>query len=401
MKRRIWIIGGGLLQIPAVEIAHDLGMEVILSDRNPGCACAGLVEEFHEVDTRDWEKHLEQAKKVRNVDAVFAEGASVELTVAKLAKYYHVPGLDPVVALRIASKSLSHAHLEKVSPMLFGVARTYKDAYDTAINMGVPFIVKPDDSSGSKGNKKFLSAEAMTKTDFELAQAYSTTGVVVLEELWTSLGEQSVETLWKDGKGYFLNWVDRPFLDLEDYSIEIGHMNPSNLSPAFQKEAETLVMAAGRALGMTTGILKFDLMLTPKGFKILETTARLSGGFDSQFTSPLAHGVDYIRGAMLLAVEDKIYWEYFLPKYYRAAVALSAFPGAGTIKRIDGIPEAKKVSGVREVITRMKRGDTIETYTNCTQRPLFVIAVGGDRAHARFAANAGLKKIKFVMEEAE
>ena len=69
-----------------------------------------------------------------------------------------------------------------------------------------------------------------------------------------------------------------------------------------QQNVETIVLAAGKILRMTTGIFKCDLFLSNQGPTILETTARLSGGFDAQYLTPLAFGANYIRGAMKLTL---------------------------------------------------------------------------------------------------
>ena len=85
------------------------------------------------------------------------------------------------------------------------------------------------------------------------------------------------------------------------------------------------MLAAGKVLGMKTGIFKCDIMLTEKGPVILEATARLSGGFDAQYTSPLAHGANYIKGALKLALGEPIDPACFLPKWHRGAGSMGYF----------------------------------------------------------------------------
>lgn len=386
MNKVIWIVGGGLLQVSAVHAARQLGLRVIVSDGNPNCPCAKLADEFYEVSTRDIRGHCKIANAHKEkIDAVFTEGASVEQTVAAIAAELNLPGISPAVAAQIAIKSYMREVLNSAdcSKVRGKSAFTFETALGLMGNFRDGFILKPSDASGSKGVKKFSSTEEFSREDFDLAAGYSSSGQVVLEELLqadpTECPEQSVETLWYNGKGHWLNWVDRPFVKGTPYSIERGHLNPANHTVARQREAEQLVLRAGRLLGMTTGIFKADLMWTTKGLKILETTARLSGGFDSQLTSPLAHGVDYITGAMLMALGEAPHWEFFVPKWHRGAAVVARFIPEGTVKRIDSLAAEKEGAIVLKTI---QTGDHQSKIVNCADRHIFTCATGTDSISA-------------------
>lgn len=421
--KSILIVGGGLLQVPAVHIAHELGLRVVITDKNPGCACASLADRFVALDTKDALAHAALAFELKMRDhlaAVFTEGASVEYTVALAAETAGLPGIPAAVAERIANKGRSRECLTNagIPQPKFAIALSYQDAVAEAKRIGFPAVIKAPDNSGSRGLTKLYAPEQLTFQVYDRARAASGDYTVVVEELlepfnatWpesSEIAEQSVETVWHNGEGHWLNWVDRPFLPQVSYAIERGHINPAQHPAIVQQCVESMVLAAGQALGMTTGIFKCDIMLTTKGPRILETTARLSGGFDAQYTSPLAHGVNYIRGAMRLALgegadtaSDRMgtathpyQWDDFVPCWRRHAVALSAFPKPGRITAIVGLEEAARVAGVKHVLCRMRMGDVIAPYTTCVERPLFVIADGKSRREAVGAAEKALEMIK-------
>lgn len=400
--KTLLLVSGGLMQYPAVEIAKSMGLRVLVTDRNANCACAGVADELVVLDTKDVQGHVALAKERKGeLAAVFTCGASVECTVAEAADAIGLPGLLPEVAYIIADKYESHLRLMQKqvwgAGKWFGVFSDFDSALECIRGEPYPFVVKPVDSSGSRGLTKIYRAKDFTEDVFARAIASSTRRKVLLQGLLEprtdTIAEQSCETVWYNGKGYWLNWVDRPFLPNARYAIERGHYNPAMHDAETQKQVEDMVLAAGKALGMTTGIFKADVMLTKEGPRILETTARLSGGFDSAYTSPLAHGVDYIRGAMKLALGEPIDWNCFLPRQYRHAVALAKFPLPGRIKAIRGVETARFLPKVDYVFVRKQVGDVIPEYTDCVERPVFVIASGDARQEAIDAAEMALAMI--------
>ena len=395
--KSILLVGGGLLHVTTVQNARDMGLRVVVTDKSPDCACAKLADEFYAVDTRDKDGHVRLARSllggISPLAGVFTAGHSVEETTAAAANAVGLPAIPNEVAHRIANKAEMRKYLEQagIDDIDWYCFLEYPDPAE----IDFPCVVKATDSSGSRGLTKCYQPEDFTEEVFRRAQENSSDGRVLVEELLepieNEIAEQSVETVWYEGKGFFLNWVDRPFTNDKKYAIEIGHYNPAMHSAKTQQEVERLVLAAGKALGMTTGIFKADVMLTKQGARILETTARLSGGFDSTHTSPLAHGVNYIRGAMKLALGEPIGWNDFLPRQYRHAVAISMFPEVGRIRGIQGLEKAREI--VDHIFVR--ESGEIRDYTDCAARPLFIIASSDSRQHALDRAEMARQLIRF------
>ena len=405
MTKAILIIGAGYLQIPQVKIARELGLRVLVTDRNPFAPAIGMADEYFQIDTRDWEKHARLGKELRargDLAAVFCAAISAEYSCAVAAQSAKLPGIDPELAHRISNKAAMRQALASLMPIRASSYNSFEAAQKGTSGLSA-FVVKAQDSSGSRGLTKIYQQSEFTETVFNRAKTFSLDGSVLIEEMFIAtrengIPEQSVETLWSNGHCYALNQVDRPFIDNDNYAIEIGHINPASHSNKTLEENYALIEKCGTALGFKDGILKGDIILTENGPVLLELTARLSGGFDSTHTSPLAHGTNYIRGAMRMALGESIPWEDFLPKWYRHSVAQSVFPSPGRIVSIDGIEEAKQVPGIEYVFTRSKVGDVIPPYTSCVDRPLFVVTSGDTRQEALNAAGLAIEKIKIVTE---
>jgi biotin carboxylase len=270
---------------------------------------------------------------------------------------------------------------------------------------GDSVIVKATGSSGSRGHTKGTKADfqdnAFAATALLRASTHSHGSSYLVEELLTGV-ELSVETLWLDGEMIPLNAVERPFSDDPEFSVELGHLNPWLGDESAYRAVWDVAERAGRAVGLdnTKGghIFKVDMIVTDAWPKVLELTVRLSGGFDSQKTTPAAHGANYTKGALLLALRRD--WEalpYFAKRWHRHAVAWAAFGPAkgGIIREIRGLEAAGRFG---EVITMYSPGDVLPPLTSCTQRVVFVVVSHSSPTDAKNIARYAAGQIQVVVE---
>lgn len=381
MTEWILCVAGGLLQLPVVEAAHELGFNIVVSDRNLECACAGIADHFVELDTFDEWGHKQFVKEwPYGFAAVFTAGADPIVTVAKAAEAAGCHGIPVEIALRCADKSWTRILLGK-----HGVAQP-KYALVEPDKLGIytdgltyPSIIKATTSSGSRGHTRLDGSGGVDALQDAIAKAgqYSEFGRVITEELLTGI-ELSVESLWYDGVMIPLNAVERPFM--EGTNIELGHYNPW-LGSAYEYAAVwDIVGKAGCAVGMdrTQGghIFKADLIYTEDGPKVLELTTRLSGGFDSATTTPLAHGANYIKGALCLALGRPLAeaMQHFAKRWHSSASAWAILgpPEGGIIKEIKGLDKARK--SAEQIVMRYSVGDRLPPLEDCASRAGFAIS---------------------------
>jgi biotin carboxylase len=394
----ILIVCGGLLQVPAVEIAHGLGLKVVMTDANPRAPAMALADEAVALDIYDADGHchlVDDLQRRYRLRGVFAEGADVEVTVAAAAAHANLPGIPVEAALNTKNKVRTRQALDRagIPNPPWAEVRTLDEAKTAAARIGYPLMVKAVDNSASRGTSRVDDARGLG-TAVDAAQAASTTRTALLEGCYIG-EEQSVETLWDaDARGHRLNIVDRPFDRSDGYAVELGHINPTSLGPAEQDALFALTERAAIATGVRFGAFKADTIWTADGPRIIEVTARLSGGFDCQYTTPLSSGRNFIRAAMCLSIGRAIDPADLQHVWRRHAAAWVAFPPPGRIVSIAGIDEVRTLPGVAEVILRVGEGDVIQPYRDCGVRPAFVIAVGDTREQAIERAQAGAQALQ-------
>lgn len=389
--KTILIVAGGVLQVPAVRIAHDLGLRVVVTDRDPNCICASLADEFMLLDTGDAAGHVALAqglKREGNLAAVFTEGADVELTVALAAASVGLPCVDPRAAYATKNKARMRELFDAAGlpGPRWAEVETGAQARVAAAKVAFPLVVKPVDNCASRG------LTILTKRDphlllaaVERAKAFSTTGTALIEHFMEG-PEQTVETLVHEHRHYPCFITDRLFTKKQEFAVECGLRSPTGLDVVAKGKLYNLVHWSAVALGIDFGAAKADTILTKDGPRILEMTCRLSGGYDCQYLVPAASGKEIIKAAMLLALGEGMHTELLEPKRDKHAVSYNPLPPPGLITSITGLEEARDSPGVEHVFMRYDVGEVIPPYQDCAARCCWIIAV--DETHGGAWGNA-------------
>lgn len=347
------------MQAGAAIKIQQAGYRLIITDMNPDCACAGYADELVEADTFDINKNLKSSRTLSekySIKAVVTVAADCHETVSRVGRSLGLHAIDPLISRSCRYKNLTRDLLKKaqIPQPRFKSVKGLKEAREFIGALGGRGALKATNSSGSRGFSAIENIEELTPEAFENALSAGTTGNVLVEELLipleSEIAELSVETVWSNGRMYWLNWVDRLFR--KDFllfkglrgaygdvpwGVELGHINPAVHSRETKENIRDMIYRAGIAIGMAGErgghILKADVMLTANGAYLLELTPRLSGGWDSSGSTP-ARGADFTGGAIAMALNRRPdinmwheYFEYKNPSLY-ASVMARVDPGA-------------------------------------------------------------------------
>jgi len=391
-QKYFWIIGGGLLQIPEIEEAHKMGLLAIISDMNKNCVCAKLADIFLPIDIFDINDHIVQAdnllKQGIEIVGVLAAGIDAPETMAQLAKHLGQKAVDPEIANIVHNKKLFREKLRQLGhhvPKFIAIKKADLVNIEARVaEIGYPLIVKNTDSSGSRGTKIFRSPDIEgIKEIAKIAISVSHSKTALIEECWEG-EEQTVESIFDiNGKFYPCFITDRLFDKSSGYAMELGLRQPSALAPEIQKEMFDIAEKVARDLGITVGAAKYDMILTPKGPRIIEMTVRLSGGFDCQYLVPAATGKNVIKAAILTAMGKGFPAELLVDSKKRIGLTESIWPKPGKLVAVENLDKALQIPGVEKIVMRYNVGDVVEEYIDCTKRVCFLIVTGETEAKAK------------------
>lgn len=398
-QKGVMILGAGVMQIPLIRKARDMGFFVIASDKSPNAPGFKYSDYALKIDTKNASGHVAFAlanKERFNIRGVVA-GADVAVTASIISEALGFPGIPVEVALRSNNKWLMKKRwlADGVPTPYAEEVSTLAEAMRVVRKVGLPCMVKAVDNAASRGSRRIDRVKELAAA-LKDAKAHSTTNTALIEE-YVEGSEQSVEMIVYNGMHLRFGVVDRHF-GFEPFPIEIGHTNPSKLPSSVQESLYGVVTRAAESLGIDFGPYKADTILTKKGPMILELPARLSGGFHSQYTTPLSTGLEPQMAAIAIATDTEIPLEAIRNTRSKATVCKAVFPRPGRVVKINGVEEARRLPGVREIFMMVKEGDTVHEYRNCAHRVCYIIATGDSYAEAESNWARAAKKVDIVTE---
>lgn len=263
-------------------------------------------------------------------------------------------------------------------------------------NFTVPFIVKPADSSGSRGiyEVQDINDPRTIKEEYEYWKPFSRVGDVVVEE-YMSGPEVSVETLSIDGECHGIQITDKLTTGAPHY-VEMGHSQPTRHSKEIAERIKEVAKASNRTIGIKNGPSHTEIIVTSEGPKIVELGARLGGDCITTYLVPLSTGVNMVECCIRIALGEKPDIE---PKWNKGSAIRYFQQHAGDVKSIDGVEEAEKVSGVRQISIVHGVGEEVTEVTSSDARMGFVIALDENAEKAVVDCYEALDNIKITHGE--
>ena len=398
-KKKLMILGGSILQLPAIEKAKELGLEVIVVDMNPkavGFNVSGVRKEV--ISTIDIEAVLEAARE-HKIDGIMTLASDMPMnTVAKVSEELKLTGISCDTALRATNKAEMRRSLlqhDIAIPKFFKVANV-DEFLEKISNFSQPFIVKPADNSGSRGIFKVQNLKDLSQAleVYNFAKSFSKSGIVVVEEFMDG-PEVSVESITIQGVTHILQITDKETTGAPNF-VEIGHVQPSRLPLKTIQEIEKLTIAANKALKIDTGPSHTEIIITPDGAKIVEVGARMGGDNITTHLVPLSTGVDMVELSIKIALGEKV---TFQPLFTRGSAIKYFEQSKGALKKISGLHDAKQLPGVQKIEFVHGIGATIDAIINSSSRIGYVIADGNNAEEAVKNCQKAISEIEIEIEK--
>lgn len=390
MNKTILILGGGIMQIPAIRQAKSKGWRVIVADANPTAPGVEMADRFEKVDLTDRDGMVRTAKRYSEgggLDGVFTAGTDFSTTVAAVAEACGLSGVPYEVALSATDKNrMRNAFKEAGVPCPDFVGLGEKDDPVRALGrIAFPVVVKPVDNMGARGVQRVDSEDALRQA-FDRAIGASRVRRVILESYMEG-PELSVDAIVHRGEITVCGIADR-HICFPPYFVEMGHTMPSNLGSEILDEATQVFMRGVAALGIENGAAKGDVKITQHGPMIGEIAARLSGGYMSGWTFPYASGVEVTDAALNIAVGSAP--GDLAPRHKNVSAERALISIPGTVREVVGRHEACRVEGIRDVFLLVRENDDVVFPRNNVQKCSNVISVAPTRSKAVAAAEKAI-----------
>lgn len=365
--KKVLLLGGSHFQVPSVQTAKRLGYYTITCDYLPNNPGHKYADEYYNVSTTDKEEVLKLAQKLQVDGIVCYASDPAAPTAAYVAEKMGFP-TSPYKSIEILSNKDKFREFLTENNFIVPKAKGY--AYDELEQMFVdmkefrfPVMVKPVDSSGSKGVKKIEAIEEL-RMAIDNAMQYSRCKRFIIEEYVEKYGYQIAgDGFSVNGKLVFRCFANEHFdkSGINPY-VPIGESWPYNMPKRVHDKLHNEIQRALTLLDMKTQAYNFDARIDKdENVYLMEIGPRNGGNLIAQVTQ-YATGVDMveytIKAAMgedcsdLHMVEPQGYWSNYMVHS----------PNSGILKEI-WIDEEFKNNNIVEFEMMFKPGDEIEAFT--------------------------------------
>ncbi|MEX2442865.1 MAG: ATP-grasp domain-containing protein [Alkalispirochaeta sp.] len=385
----ILILGGGVMQIPAIAAARRLGLWTHVADGNARCPGSAEADVFHHIDLRDLEGLLACAREIPGLKGAFTAGTDFSSSVAWITEHLGLPGISYEVSLAATDKGrmrdrLSSAGVGIPVYRIISESQTSPSEIRTiAHDLRFPVVCKPADNMGARGVRRVTHLDDLPGAVFE-AIRLSVSGRVIVEELIAGQ-EYSLDALVVDGSVHITGIAQR-HVYFPPWFVELGHTIPASLRNRDLRALESTFADAIRAIGIDRGAAKGDIFLTHSSetgepeITVGEIAARLSGGYMSGWTYPASSGVPLTKIGIEIALGRPVTADHLIPTRHRVCVERAVISAPGVVDTIETPVPASEggiLTAEEHVFVTCSEGDSVSVPTNNVEKVANIIAVGG------------------------
>lgn len=305
MQKKLLVLAAGILQVPVIKKAKEMGIYVIAADGDPNAVGLKYADKAIVVNITSEEDVLKVARE-EHIDGVIHPCSEVSMNVmGRLNDELGLSGITREQAIRATNKHLMREAFEKgnaPSPKSI-LTENVEDAWMHLQNdFSTDGILKPSRNSGSRGIAKV--SRDMDKADFikayDIALNESRDKSVLIEQFIEG-PEFSIEIIVWNGNVNVLTVTDKKTTGAPHF-VELGHNQPSCFSAADVETLKTAAVAGVKALGVNNCACHAEAKLMDGKAYLMEIGARLGGDFISTELTHLSTGIDMVAAAINVAL---------------------------------------------------------------------------------------------------
>ncbi|WP_431029555.1 ATP-grasp domain-containing protein [Lysinibacillus sp. LZ02] len=368
--KKLLVLSGDSYHVPFIKKAIEMGYYVITCDFFEHNLGHKLAHEYHNVSYMDKEAVLALAEAIK-IDGIICFAADeAATTVAYVAQHLGLPS-HPYKSIEIINnKDMFREFLKKNNfnvPKAKGYISFEEAMYDFN-HYKMPVMIKPVDSSGSRGISKIDSIELLQEKA-EYALSFSKAKRFLIEEYIEKKGYQvGGDGFSVDGQLVFRCFSNNHLSNTPlNPFIPLGGSWSSILPEHIQNKIHDEIQRLLNLLNMKSGAYNFDICIDEnENVYFIEMGARNGGNLIPRITK-YATGVDLIEYSIKAAVgEDCSDLKMTQPKGYWSCYTLNS-QKSGVFEAIEIHDELKK-NNVVEYELLVKPGDQVRAFTGSDKK---------------------------------
>lgn len=382
--KKLLILGGNNMSKEIVRMARKMGVHTTVTDwydtnRSP---VKLIADDYWNESIEDYES-LSALIKKNHIDGILTG-----FTDSYLLPYQHLCEINnlPCYGTKEQFEILTNKDKYKALCRKFNVP-TIEEFPADSMDVPYPVLVKPVDSSGSRGISICHNRQDL-ETALTVAKNASKQGKVVVERYMDGK-EATVFWLFSDGKAYLTAIGNRHVKHNQDGNIiplPVGYTFPSIVTPKYREEVESNAKRMFESLGVKNGMLFMQCKVENGICYVYDIGYRISGSIEYKILDE-ACGYNPLEMLIRFALTGKMTEEDLdskvNPTGMRPSFNVSCLCAPGTIKEIKGLDAVRSFPEVIDVVRAHYPGQTITEQmkgllTQITVRVLGVVATKKD-----------------------
>lgn len=324
-QKRVLMLGGSLAQVPCIMKAKEMNLYTIVCDYLPDNPGQKFADEYFNVSTTDKQKVLELAKTLDLDGVVCYASDPAAPTAAYVCEALGLP-TSPYKSVEILTNKHLFREFQRNNGFLCPNAvscSSVEDVVEAAKQLLFPLLIKPVDSSGSKGVSLVKDMDALIIA-IPGAFQFSRCKKVILEEYVESMGPAiGGDGFSVDGKFVFWAFAD-DYCDLFSNNViaPVVETYPCTRSKYIQQKVADEIQRLLTLLDMKTGAYNIEVRIDQNdGVYLMEIGPRCGGNAIPE-TTKLATGIDLMEYTIKAAIgedcsslrykEVRGYWSTYL-----------------------------------------------------------------------------------------
>ena len=371
-KKAVLIFGVGPLQESIIKRAKKMELYTVGIDPCADATCKDCVDAFEVVPGQDYEAHCAVVEKY-GIDAIVTAATDKPLVMmARIAEKYGFPFYSVETAQWSTDKFQMKEPFE-LGGVPHAQGRLISKA-EEAEGLVFPVIVKPRDNSGSRGVKLCRSKEEL-EVSMNEALEVSKLDTVLVEEFIEG-PEYSIEGLHHEGKSEVIQFTEKKTTEFP-YNVELGHIQPANISKENQQKIREIVAKIGSALHFENCPSHTELKINERGIFVIETSPRLGGDYITSTLTPLSTGVNLEDELLKISLGENINSQPKAVQY--SGVRFFSFEEGSVIKHIPNSDFVKTWPHVVDFSFNLKEGEKVNRITSSLNRYGHLTLTAGNR----------------------
>lgn len=315
--KKLLMLGGSPQQVIAIEKARSLGYKTILCDYLPDNPGRHVADVFYEISTTDKEAVLRIAQN-ESIDGVIAYASDPAApTAAFISDALNLPGMKYDIARCFCEKHLFRSFLKDNGfnvPESAFLNLDNDSSLSTLSSLRLPLIIKPTDSSGSKGVTVVHKTSELIDA-IEKAAAFSRNSIVIVEEFIQRDHPHVIEAELLVTNGKIVSWglINSIRDNNVNELLPSGYSYPLLLSRSRIELVKTEIEKLVKASKMEHGAFNIEMIINKNDeLFFLDAGPRCGGNMLPDFISMIARE-DLIKTAVQISMGETTQNSFFLP----------------------------------------------------------------------------------------